>query len=286
MRLGDYEVASLNTGPIRLDGGAMFGVVPRVLWEKKLAPDAQNRILMSMNVLLVRGPGVNLLVDTGVGDKETPDFAARFGMERWTLPEGLTRNGLTAGEITHVFDTHLHFDHAGGNTTRDEAGRLVPTFPNARYLVQRQEYEDATHPNDRNRASYFDRNYVPLRATGQLELLDGEMEIAPGLMAYPLPGHTAGMQGLFLQSGGSKGLYLADCVPTTHHLPLPWVMAYDLLPVTTLETKTRVLPQAAREGWLLFSSTTTTCPPPASPRQNPGGSRWSPWKRGDDGVSR
>jgi glyoxylase-like metal-dependent hydrolase (beta-lactamase superfamily II) len=252
VRLGDYEVVSLNTGPIRLDGGAMFGVVPRVLWEKKLPPDSQNRLLMSMNVLLVRGPGVNLLVDTGVGDKETEDFAARFGMERWTLLEGLARHGLTPGEITHVFDTHLHFDHAGGNTTRDEAGRVVPNFPNAKYLVQRQEYEDATHPNDRNRASYFDRNYVPLRATGQLELLDGETEIAPGLLAYPLPGHTAGMQGLLIQSAGATGLYLADCVPTTHHLPLPWVMAYDLFPVTTLETKTRVLPQAAREGWLLF----------------------------------
>lgn len=252
MRLGDYEVVSLNTGPLWLDGGAMFGVVPRVLWEKKLPPDSQNRIRMSMNVLLVRGPGVNLLVDAGAGDKEDESFAMRFGMGPWGLPEALAHHGLTPAEITHVFDTHLHFDHAGGNTRHDATGRIVPSFPNARYMVQRQEYEDATHPNARNRASYFDDNFVPLRKSGQMELLEGEAEVAPGLWAYPLPGHTAGMQGLLINSGPSTGLYLADCVPTAHHLPLPWVMAYDLFPVTTLETKSRVLPQAARGGWVLF----------------------------------
>lgn len=252
MRLGDYEVVSLNTGPIWLDGGAMFGVVPRVLWEKKLPPDGQNRIRMSMNVLLVRGPGVNLLVDTGVGDKEDAAFAERFSLGPWALPDALARHGLTPGDITHVFNTHLHFDHAGGNTRRDGAGRIVPSFPGARYMVQRQEYDDATHPNARNRASYFDANYLPLRASGQMELLEGEAEVAPGLWSHLLPGHTAGMQGLLVDSGGATGLFLADCVPTVHHLPVPWVMAYDLYPLTTVETKARVLPKAAREGWTLF----------------------------------
>lgn len=252
MQIGDYRVHSLNTGPIALDGGAMFGVVPRVLWAKKLPPDDQNRILMSMNVLLVRGPGVNLLVDAGVGDKEGASFAERFGLGACGLPAALARHGLTPADITHVFNTHLHFDHAGGNTSRDGAGRVVPSFPNARYMVQRREFEDATHPNERNRASYFDANYVPLVASGQMEFLEGEREIAPGLIAIPLPGHTAGMQGLLIASGRETGLYLADCVPTAHHLPLPWVMAYDLFPLTTLETKSRILPRAAREGWTLF----------------------------------
>lgn len=252
MQIGDYQILSLNTGPIALDGGAMFGVVPRVLWEKKLPPDGQNRIRMSMNVLLVRGPGVTLLVDTGAGDKEDAAFAGRFGLEAWGLPEALARHGLASEDVTHVFNTHLHFDHAGGNTRREEDGRLVPNFPNARYMVQRREYEDATHPNERNRASYFDANYVPLVSSGRMELLDGEREVAPGLFAALLPGHTLGMQGLAITSGNETGLYLADCVPTAHHLPLPWVMAYDLFPLTTLETKSRVLPQAAREGWTLF----------------------------------
>ncbi len=252
MRIGKIQSDVLNAGPILLDGGAMFGVVPRVLWEKKMPPDGQNRISMSMNVLLVRAGGKNLLVDTGAGNKEDDKFRRLYGLSAPSLLPGLGALGLRPEDIHLVVNTHLHFDHAGGNTLRKLDGGLIPAFPNAQYLVQRKEFEDAMAAHERNRASYFPENFLPLADSGQMRFLDGETEILPGIRAYPLPGHTLGMQGLFIESEGERALYLADCAPTSHHIPIPWVMAYDLYPVTTLETKKRVLPQAAREGWTLF----------------------------------
>ncbi|MEW5763482.1 MAG: MBL fold metallo-hydrolase [Acidobacteriota bacterium] len=252
MRLGEMEVLSLVAGRFRLDGGSMFGVVPRVLWEKKMPPDEKNRIAMAMNVLLVRSGGMNLLVDTGAGEKEDSKFHEMYAMGPWLLPEALGAVGLKPEDIHVVVNTHLHFDHAGGNTRRDESGRAVASFPNARYVVQKREYEDAVAAHERNRASYFAENYEPLRSQGRLELAEGEVEVAPGVRLFPLPGHTLGMQGVLLESGNRKALYMGDCVPTRHHIPLPWIMAYDLHPTVTLETKRRVLPEAAREDWLLF----------------------------------
>jgi glyoxylase-like metal-dependent hydrolase (beta-lactamase superfamily II) len=252
MRIGDISVHVLDAGPISLDGGAMFGVVPRVLWEKKMPPDALNRIRMRMNVLLVRAAGVNLLLDTGAGDKEDPRFKEQYGLEEPSLDKALAAHSLTRKDIQVVVNTHLHFDHAGGNTIRDSSGRLFAAFPEARYIVQRTEFEEATAAHERNRASYFPDNYLPLVESGQMELIEGEREVAPGVWTYPLPGHTLGLQGLFMDSRHDRGLYLTDCVPTSHHVPMPWIMAYDLHPMVTLETKKRVLPQAAREGWTLF----------------------------------
>lgn len=252
MQIGSISVHPLVAGALRLDGGAMFGVVPRTLWEQKMAPDARNRIAMTMNVLLVRSGGKNILLDTGHGDKEDARFHEMYGLEGPTLLQGLASHGLAAADIDVVVNTHLHFDHAGGNTVRDPSGTVRAAFPNARYVVQRTELEEARAAHERNRASYFPDNYEPLWAEGRLELAEGEVEVAPGVTLAPLPGHTLGMQGLRLQSGAETGLYLADCVPTSHHLPLPWIMAYDLYPTQTLETKRRVLPQAAREGWVLF----------------------------------
>lgn len=252
MRIGSIEVHPVVAGHFRLDGGAMFGVVPRVLWEQKMAPDDKNRITMTMNVLLLQAGGKNLLLDTGPGSKEDDKFRHMYAMEGPALAEGLAIYGLAPEDIHLVVNTHLHFDHAGGNTTRHEDGTVRPTFPNARYLVQRKEYEEALAAHERNRASYFPENYEPLFAEGRLELADGEQEVLPGVSLAPLPGHTLGMQGLKIHSEGQTGLYLADCVPTSHHLPLPWIMAYDLYPTQTLETKRRILPEAAREGWTLF----------------------------------
>ncbi len=252
MRLGEIEVHSLVAGTFRLDGGAMFGVVPRVLWEKKMAPDDKNRISMAMNVLLVQAAGRNILVDTGAGDKEDAAFRDMYAMGPWTLKEELARYGLEPGDIHIVINSHLHFDHAGGNTVRDDEGRILPAFPNARYLVQRVEYGEAMAANERNRASYFPDNYKPLYGEGRMELINGEVEVAPNVAVEPLPGHTRGLQGLMIKSHGETGLYLADCVPTSHHIPLPWIMAYDLYPAETLATKKKILPQAAREGWVLF----------------------------------
>ena len=217
-----------------------------------MPPDERNRIAMSMNVLLVRSGGVNLLLDTGAGNKEDARFRSQYGLEDSTLMDGLKVHGLSPSDIHVVVNTHLHFDHAGGNTLRGEDGRISPTFPNARYLVQRREYEDALVAHERNRASYLPDNYQPLAASGQLQLLSGEVEVAPGVRTYPLPGHTLGLQGLFLDSRGQRALCLTDCIPTGHHVPLPWIMAYDLHPMTTLETKKRILPEAVREGWTVF----------------------------------
>ena len=252
MRLGPFTVDVLNAGTYRLDGGAMFGVVPQTLWAKKMPPDAENRIGMTMNVLLVRGGGLNVLVDTGAGDKDDEKFRSLYALGPSTLESNLRALGLSPEDIHVVLNTHLHFDHAGGNTRLDESGRVLTVFPNARYLVQRQEYEDARAAHERNRASYLPHNYEPIFNEGRLELIEGETEIAPGLRAYPLPGHTLGLQGLLVEGGGQRGLFLADCVPTSHHVPIPWIMAYDLYPVTTLETKKRLLPIAAKEGWILF----------------------------------
>jgi glyoxylase-like metal-dependent hydrolase (beta-lactamase superfamily II) len=252
MRIGDISVHVLDAGPISLDGGAMFGVVPRVLWEKKMPPDALNRIRMCMNVLLVRSAGVNLLLDTGAGDKEDGRFNEQYGLAAPSLDTALAAHGLAREDVHVVVNTHLHFDHAGGNTIRDASGDLLPAFPNAEYIVQRTEFDEATAAHERNRASYFPENYLPLVESGQMSLIEGEREVAPGVWTYPLPGHTLGLQGLFMDSRRERGLYLTDCVPTSHHVPIPWIMAYDLHPVVTLETKKRVLPQAAREGWTLF----------------------------------
>lgn len=252
MRFGEVTVEMLHSGTLRLDGGAMFGVVPRTLWEKKLAPDDRNRITLAMNAALVKAGGLTILVDTGAGEKEDEKFRDLYALGPSLLLEALSNRGVAPEDVDVVVNTHLHFDHAGGNTFRDGSGHVRATFPKARYLVQKREYEDALSAHERNRASYLDHNFKPLFDSGQMELLDGEEEIAPGVRALPLPGHTMGMQGIFIDSGREKALYLADCVPTRHHLPLPWIMAYDLHPMTTLETKRRILSQAASDGWALL----------------------------------
>lgn len=280
MRLGAVEVHPLVAGTFRLDGGAMFGVVPRVLWEREMPPDEKNRVAMTMNVLLVKTGGKNILVDTGPGDKEDARFRETYVLGGPTLAEGLAAHGLTPADIHLVVNTHLHFDHAGGNTRLDESGCVVPAFPNARYRVQRVEFEEARAAHERNRASYFPYNYQPLFDEGRLELADGEEEVAPGLTLCPLPGHTRGLQGLFIRSGGATGLYLADCVPTSHHVPLPWIMAYDLYPTETLATKKRILPQAAKEGWTLFFEHDPLVPAARIEERSPGKYRVDPVPEG------
>lgn len=252
MKLGQYKVESITSGHLWLDGGSMFGVVPKVLWEKKARADRKNRIYMAMNVLLITSPDMNILVDTGAGSKEDTHFQNMYSLDEPQLFQALKARGLKRGDIDLVVNTHLHFDHAGGNTERQEDGAIVPCFPNATYVVQRKEYEDALAANERSKASYLPDNYVPLAESGRLQFLEGEKELADGITAYPLPGHTMGMQGVKITGGGKTALYLADCIPTRHHIPLPWIMSYDLYPLITLETKKAVLPKAAEERWTLF----------------------------------
>ncbi|MFL6195397.1 MAG: MBL fold metallo-hydrolase [Thermoanaerobaculia bacterium] len=252
MELGNLEITRVSDGEFRLDGGAMFGVVPRVLWEKAKPADAQNRIRMDTNCLLVARGGDLLLIDTGIGDKHDARFQEMYGMDPGAvrLPEAIHRAGYELEDVTHVLLSHLHFDHCGWNT-RERGGRLAPTFPRARYWLQRGEVEHGRHPNERDRASYFPQNWEPLFEAGVAELFDEEAEPIPGVRAVRTPGHNADMCIVLLDGGeGQRAVYWADLVPTSAHVLYPWIMSYDLYPLTTLENKKLWLPRAAREDWL------------------------------------
>lgn len=252
LQLGDYRVEIVPDAEFRLDGGAMFGVVPRVLWSKACPPDEQNRIRLNMNCLFVEAAGERILVETGIGDKWSAKQAAMYGISRRrTLPESLqAMTGHTPDSITIVVNTHLHFDHAGGNTTLDATGKPVPTFPNARYFVSRDEYAHAGSPHERDRASYLPENWQPLEASGQLELKPADYEVVPGLTLTQIAGHSRTMQCVQLARGGQTLFGFADLVPMRAHVAPAWIMGYDLYPVETLEAKKHLLPQAARERWL------------------------------------
>lgn len=252
IELGTLKLIPVSDGEFRLDGGAMFGVVPRVLWEKASPPDAQNRIRMGTNCLLVERSGDLLLIDTGIGDKHDARFLGQYGLAEGArrLPDSIRAAGYELEDVTHVLLSHLHFDHCGWNT-RERDGRIVPTFPNARYWLQEGEVEHGRNPNERDRASYFPANWEPLFEAGVVELFGEEAEPIPGVRAVRTPGHNADMCIVLLDGGeGARGAYWADLVPTTAHVPYPWIMGYDLFPLTTLENKKRWLPRAAAEGWL------------------------------------
>lgn len=254
--IGAWTVHAIQAGALKLDGGAMFGVVPKPLWEKRLPADDRNRIPMGMRCLLVEHDVGLVLIDTGAGNKENARFYEIYGIENrgttgpTALEDGIRAAGHAPEDVSIVINTHLHFDHAGGNTYRDESGAIRPSMPNARYVVQRGEHHFATHLNERTAASYFAHNYEPLRAAGRLDLVEGEREIVPGITVLPTPGHVPFHQSVLLRSKGETALYLGDLVPTTTHLPLPWIMGYDVDPLVTLETKRRILLRMEAEGWL------------------------------------
>ena len=251
MKLGAFDIQPVTDGRFRLDGGAMFGVVPKILWEKCCQPDEQNRIALGLNCLLIRTGRKNILVDTGLGDKEDAKFQEMFAVERIpTLRDSLKMQGLAPEDIHMVVNTHLHFDHAGGNTVR-ENGAIVSTFPRAKYFVQRGEYEDAARANERTRASYRRENFTPVAHVDQWEFMDGETELVPGVSVVVTEGHTRHHQSIKIESEGQIAFYLGDLIPTVSHLPLPYIMGYDLYPLQTLETKRWVLDRALSENWLL-----------------------------------
>jgi len=253
MRIGSYELHAIETGRFALDGGAMFGVVPRPLWEKTNPPDERNRITLAARALLLIGDGRRILVDTGNGDKFDEKFGSMYRMEsgRSILAASLARYQLTPADITDVILTHLHFDHAGGATSR-EGEHIVPTFPNAAYYVQRQHWEAALHPTERDRASFIPHDFMPLHEAGVLRLVEGETEILPGIRARIVNGHTSALQCPLISDGRTTLLYCADLIPLSSHMHLPWIMAYDLRPLVTLEEKRTILDVAAREHWIMF----------------------------------
>ena len=255
MKLGDIEFQIVSDGHVGLDGGAMFGVIPKPLWEKKTQPDARNRIRLALNCLLILAGGKKILVETGVGEKQDSKFRDIYAIDGPHLLDRLRDRGLNPDDIDIVVNTHLHFDHCGGNT-RIERGKVVPTFPNARYVVQKAEYEHALQPNERDRASYFAQNYAPLQDAGQLRLIEATPTIAPGVELIRVPGHTANMMCVKLSGGGKSAFFFADLIPTAAHLPLPWIMGYDLYPMTTLENKKKWIPQVVRGDGSLSLATT------------------------------
>lgn len=252
MRLGRFGIYPIRDGRFRLDGGAMFGIVPRVLWEKTNPPDDRNRIEMSLGVLLVEAHGKKILIDTGIGNKVDAKSKDIYAVDRNPpLEEELARRGVSPDDIDIVINTHLHFDHCGGNTRKSERGAIEPTFRKAKYFIQRGEYDFARTPNERTHGSYLAENYERLIATGQVELLDGDTEVLPGIHALVTPGHLMHHQSVVLESDGRKAIFWGDLIPTCTHVRYPYIMGYDLFPLLTLETKKRLLPRAHEEGWLL-----------------------------------
>ncbi|MGH7664360.1 MAG: MBL fold metallo-hydrolase [Gemmatimonadaceae bacterium] len=265
-RLGDWTIHAIQAGGQKLDGGAMFGVVPKPLWERRIPADERNRIQLGMRCILIEHESELILIDTGAGNKETEKFHDIYGVEnagragRTALEEGVSVAGFGMDEITLVINSHLHFDHAGGNTFADHDGSVHVSAPRARYMVQDGEYRYAMGTNERTAASYFPHNFVPVAQAGVLELVDGEREVVPGVRLIPTPGHTPHHQGILLESAGERAFYLADLVPTRAHLPLSWIMGYDVEPLVTLETKRRILARALAEEWLVIFEHDATTP--------------------------
>ncbi len=249
--MGEFEIIVLTDGYFLLDGGAMFGVVPRPLWLKRATPDAENRILMGSNVLVVRDGKRTVVIETGLGNKLDARMRGIYGA-RQMLPSSFAASGIRLDEVDVVINSHLHFDHCGWNTTLDEHGSLKPAFPNARYYTQRGEVEHGRLQLERDRSVYLGDNYEPLIASGQMTLLDGPGPIAPGISVELYPGHTADMMAVYFDSGGRRGCFISDLIPTTAHLDLAWGMAYDLDPLTLIAQRKRFYARAIQEEWLVF----------------------------------
>ncbi len=253
MKFGNYECTSVELGHFLIDGGTMFGIVPKVLWEKRTPADAKNRMQMNMRGLLIRGNGKTILVDVGIGTKLTPKEKTvwAFKEEMGNMDAVLVQHGLTPAEITDVIITHLHFDHVGG-ATFIKNGKLTPTFPNANYHIQKSQWETALNPHPRDSNSFPQINFKPLEEAGVLTLLDGPGELSDGIDLLVTHGHTTGQQHPLIKGDNTSLFYCADLIPTAAHLPLSWIMAYDNLPMTIMEEKHAILERAYKENWVLF----------------------------------
>ncbi len=253
MRVGSFDIHALETSHCALDGGAMFGVVPKVLWQKQIAPDSENRIPLTTRSLLLIGDDKRILVDTGNGDKWNEKLRAIYAIDTDSvnITSALTEFELTTDDITDVICTHLHFDHAGGNTCLDESGAVVPAFANARYWIQKSNWERANAPQEKDKASYRSENWEVLAQNGMIEFVDGAESFMPGIEMELFEGHTEGQQLPRISDGERTVFFCGDLFPTVAHLNIPWIMAFDNHPVKTIAEKKSALAQAADEEWIL-----------------------------------
>ena len=261
MKIGSFELDVLSAGTMAMDGGLMFGLVPRVMWEKFKTPDEKNRVKLGLDVLLIRNSEHNILVDTGCGEGLSPKLAEIHSMEGLCrLRESLRERGLGFEDITIVIPSHLHFDHAGGMTL-EEDGEIVPAFPNAGYYVQEREYREWKYTNERTRGGYRSVFTDVIRDAGQLELLEGESEIIEGVRCIPAPGHTEGHQCVLVESGDGQGvLFTGDAAPTRYNVPLAWSTGNDVLPLVQMETKRELWKRTVENQWtLVFPHEVTPC---------------------------
>jgi glyoxylase-like metal-dependent hydrolase (beta-lactamase superfamily II) len=252
IKAGGFEIRAVDTGHFRLDGGAMFGVVPKTLWQKTDPADDRNRISMHMRALYAEGGGRRILVDSGSGTKLDAKMVDIYEIECDPLRAVLEDHGIDPHSITDAIATHLHFDHGGGYTYYDDAGELALALPNAVHHVQRRHWEAATGPNEKDRASFYSENFLPLEKAGKLNLIDGESEILPGVRVVPTEGHTPGHQVVLFGEGEGTVMYCGDLIPLASHVNLPWIMAYDHFPLSTLEEKRDLLGRAVDGNWILF----------------------------------
>lgn len=251
MKFGDFEISIVRECTFKLDGGAMFGVVPKTLWNKVSPADELNRVLMACNLLFIDTGSKKVLVETGMGDRWSEKERERYDLTTLAKPaEMLTSIGIRNEDVDAVIISHLHFDHAGG-ATRLEGGNLVPTFPNAKYYVQKGEWEFAHNANPRARASYRADDYEPLLANNQLVFMEGDTEVAPGVWAKLTGGHTTHHQIVYFESQNNKGVFFADLMPTKGHVMPPWVMGYDHYPLEACDEKSKWLASASKENWLV-----------------------------------
>ena len=252
MKFGATSVSIVSDGFLLLDGGSVFGQVPKTLWELHMKPDRKNRVRMGMNCLLIQTPSTNILVDTGAGSKRTESLKDAYGLNGNKLLKEMKKEGVMARDIDVVLLTHLHFDHGGGCTKLDRSGSAGPTFPRAKYLVQRASWEEANDPDERSRPYYNKDDFLPLQESGVLTLLDGDTEIAPGVTAKVTHGHSEGHQIVLVEAGSERIAYLGDLIPTPYHLPLANIAAFDHSPDDTLTEKRELLGTAIDKGWLLI----------------------------------